>query len=84
VTFGHVSFDITLSSEKDRDMATINVYRKFRDVWACEFWYIWADRQTGRQIIQTYIPTDKYRHIDRIISHPSREQSKHAAIVILL
>jgi len=40
---------IALLSVKARAAATVNVHRKFREVWTCGFWDIRTDRQTGRQ-----------------------------------
>jgi len=38
------NYNIALSSVTDWATATVNVQRKFREVWACRFWDIQADR----------------------------------------
>ena len=40
--------NITIPPVEDRDTATSNVHRKFREVWLCCFWDMLADRQTHR------------------------------------
>jgi len=78
---------ITLSSEKDRDTATGNTYRKFCELWTCRFWVMQADRQTDMLIAILCTPTmgkvisvSFFKHIliDWVkVLYPTRHKTGH-------